>query len=75
MSSVQIAPTIDLPEIHIGCSDNGSAYLPTLEVPASDVNGNKTARAGRVNRHAWSFDIEEMADSVAKDGASDSHSD
>jgi hypothetical protein len=66
---------MDLPKIQIGCSDNSSVYLTTLEVPASDVNRNKTARASCVNRHAWSFDIEEVADSIAENRTSDPHSD
>ena len=62
---------MNLPEIKIGCSDNSSIYLPTLEVPASDIDRNKTARAGCINCHTRSFDIEEVTDPIAKDRASD----
>ena len=66
---------MNLPKIQIGCSDDGSVYLPTLEVSASDVNRNKAAGASRVNGHAWPFNVEEVTDSVAQYRASDSDCD
>lgn len=73
--SLELMMLMDLPEIQIGCTDNGSVDLTTLEVPTSDVNRYKAAGASGVDRHAWSFNIEKMADSVAEDCASDSNSD